>query len=257
MVSSDFLQMAALVDACVSYIHRHLQEVVRVPLDLGCVSSTLADRIGAQFTALELDLVEDPKDRLIGKLWRVQIEKLLAEHVLHRCLHCRKVFGAAHMGELSCLLGHVTVDFRGRNFSRHTPDPHWNVNRLLQQLRLTGSWRSMYWRLWGLVHLGSCTNCNEVFPLSELDRCSYHPEPACFMDNHAGVHTCCGGVALKFSTKQAERAGCASRQHSLAVKHLALLETATTDLSLITAGCLLYTSPSPRDRTRSRMPSSA
>ena len=27
--------------------------------------------------------------------------------------------------------------------------------------------------------------------------------------------------------------------------------------SLITIGCLLYTSPSPRDRTRSRMPSSA
>ena len=27
--------------------------------------------------------------------------------------------------------------------------------------------------------------------------------------------------------------------------------------ALITPGCLLYTSPSPRDRTRSRMPSSA
>ena len=28
-------------------------------------------------------------------------------------------------------------------------------------------------------------------------------------------------------------------------------------LALIMKGCLLYTSPSPRDRTRSRMPSSA
>ena len=27
--------------------------------------------------------------------------------------------------------------------------------------------------------------------------------------------------------------------------------------SVLTIGCLLYTSPSPRDRTRSRMPSSA
>eukprot|EP00656_Telonema_subtile_P007306 TRINITY_DN13426_c0_g2_i1.p1 TRINITY_DN13426_c0_g2~~TRINITY_DN13426_c0_g2_i1.p1 ORF type:complete len:210 (+),score=48.14 TRINITY_DN13426_c0_g2_i1:283-912(+) len=31
----------------------------------------------------------------------------------------------------------------------------------------------------------------------------------------------------------------------------------TLDLSITIAGCLLYTSPSPRDRTRSRMPSSA
>ena len=31
----------------------------------------------------------------------------------------------------------------------------------------------------------------------------------------------------------------------------------TLDLDLLLYGCLLYTSPSPRDRTRSRMPSSA
>ena len=30
-----------------------------------------------------------------------------------------------------------------------------------------------------------------------------------------------------------------------------------TDAFVVTATCLLYTSPSPRDRTRSRMPSSA
>ena len=29
------------------------------------------------------------------------------------------------------------------------------------------------------------------------------------------------------------------------------------DVSLLSIACLLYTSPSPRDRTRSRMPSSA
>ena len=43
-----------------------------------------------------------------------------------------------------------------------------------------------------------------------------------------------------------------------------LLEKMKADLTLVQAanvahlpGCLLYTSPSPRDRTRSRMPSSA
>ena len=31
----------------------------------------------------------------------------------------------------------------------------------------------------------------------------------------------------------------------------------SSDIASVTCGCLLYTSPSPRDRTRSRMPSSA
>ena len=37
----------------------------------------------------------------------------------------------------------------------------------------------------------------------------------------------------------------------------ALVITGDTHAVLKYAGCLLYTSPSPRDRTRSRMPSSA
>ena len=37
----------------------------------------------------------------------------------------------------------------------------------------------------------------------------------------------------------------------------ARLPSSGVDASSLTTGCLLYTSPSPRDRTRSRMPSSA
>ena len=36
-----------------------------------------------------------------------------------------------------------------------------------------------------------------------------------------------------------------------------VLATFITFFDAVTFGCLLYTSPSPRDRTRSRMPSSA
>ena len=36
-----------------------------------------------------------------------------------------------------------------------------------------------------------------------------------------------------------------------------LSQTIGTALAPVTKACLLYTSPSPRDRTRSRMPSSA
>ena len=42
--------------------------------------------------------------------------------------------------------------------------------------------------------------------------------------------------------------------HTLGAIHV---ETPDLALNTLTNGCLLYTSPSPRDRTRSRMPSSA
>ena len=46
---------------------------------------------------------------------------------------------------------------------------------------------------------------------------------------------------------------------SLADQQLALSKEIETKRNLLmkVTGCLLYTSPSPRDRTRSRMPSSA
>ena len=44
---------------------------------------------------------------------------------------------------------------------------------------------------------------------------------------------------------------------SLGSKVIVSASTAEKDLKIESNNCLLYTSPSPRDRTRSRMPSSA
>ena len=41
------------------------------------------------------------------------------------------------------------------------------------------------------------------------------------------------------------------------VGHFGTLDPFADGLLILGIGCLLYTSPSPRDRTRSRMPSSA
>ena len=57
------------------------------------------------------------------------------------------------------------------------------------------------------------------------------------------------GIALK-RTQLAEIQGAATHRHRLYADHLELL-------NLLGENCLLYTSPSPRDATLSRMPSSA
>ena len=45
LISSDFLQMPSLVDLCIHFIQEHLLEVVRLPIDMNCISSRLLKRI--------------------------------------------------------------------------------------------------------------------------------------------------------------------------------------------------------------------
>ena len=46
-------------------------------------------------------------------------------------------------------------------------------------------------------------------------------------------------------------------RHALKFNIISLITFLLAVFFLLAKGCLLYTSPSPRDRTRSRMPSSA
>ena len=66
-------------------------------------------------------------------------------------------------------------------------------------------------------------------------------------------------VAMRFGTDQQEQSACA---HPLANASDGVAQLEPFELSVTTTvddfgGCLLYTSPSPRDRQKSRMPSSA
>ena len=45
--------------------------------------------------------------------------------------------------------------------------------------------------------------------------------------------------------------------HEYVLEENGLLKIGVSEFAIDQLGCLLYTSPSPRDRTRSRMPSSA
>ena len=45
LISSDFLQMATLTTFCIKTIQNNILEVVRLPIDMSCVSSKLLKRI--------------------------------------------------------------------------------------------------------------------------------------------------------------------------------------------------------------------
>ena len=76
-----------------------------------------------------------------------------------------------------------------------------------------------------------------------------------FTDFHSGAPSCSPSRATFLTGRHHYRAGVYSviteRLHKM---HLLKSETTIAE---VLKNCLLYTSPSPRDRTRSRMPSSA
>jgi hypothetical protein len=49
LISSEFLQMDALVDLCLEHICGNLGEIVKLPIDLSCISEKLVNKL-AQMT---------------------------------------------------------------------------------------------------------------------------------------------------------------------------------------------------------------
>ena len=45
LISSEFLQMDVLVDLCLQYISSNLTEIVRLPIDLSCISEKLINKL--------------------------------------------------------------------------------------------------------------------------------------------------------------------------------------------------------------------
>lgn len=56
LVSSDFLQMRRLVDECLGFIGDHLSEIVKLPIDLSCLSDRIVLQLAkVRFVAWSLD----------------------------------------------------------------------------------------------------------------------------------------------------------------------------------------------------------
>jgi len=57
LISSEFLRMEDLVEVCLRYLRAHVADVVKLPIDLGCLSAVIVGRLAAMFTPEELDAV--------------------------------------------------------------------------------------------------------------------------------------------------------------------------------------------------------
>jgi hypothetical protein len=76
LISSDFLQMQELVNECISYVVSNLHDVVRLPIDMGCLNKELIMQISLKVPMAKLDKLVDKRDKLTSKLFSKKLENL-------------------------------------------------------------------------------------------------------------------------------------------------------------------------------------
>lgn len=180
LISAEFLRMDGLQTRCLQYIHEHLNDILKLPIDMDCISDALLSRLSEMFSPDDLDKVKDRRDRFLGRLYLKKLEALLRdpEVMLHSCALCKALFTSSQREWMICSKAKVFIDFHGTPIAQHVVDRAWDVNKFLISLRQNKkySWREVYWKIWGLTHSFSCTRCARQFLAAELTHCSYHSQ---------------------------------------------------------------------------------
>ena len=86
LISADFLQMRLLTKHCLEFLRGALAEVLRLPIDLSCVSDKLLGELALHLDADEIERLRDKKDKIASRLYARKLEALLADeaNTLHR-----------------------------------------------------------------------------------------------------------------------------------------------------------------------------
>ncbi|KAJ9459909.1 hypothetical protein DIPPA_22715 [Diplonema papillatum] len=226
LISSEFLQMKSLVAESLEYVVQHLQEIIKLPIDLDCINKTLLCRIASMLSVEALEKLRDRKDKIVGSLYLLKIDSLLkatdpagkSTNVLYRCVHCRRLFAESQKAWSVCTKSQPFITYHGKSVSFHVPDTRWDVSAYLAAQRMKRlSWKDVYYRLWALITDDACKTCGHRFTVSELAHCSYHQAlPRFGADSSVGVYPCCGAEVQRFEGGAARPpGGCCSRYHVL------------------------------------------
>lgn len=216
LISSDFLQMNDLVKQCLEFTAKNLEEVVKLPIDMSCLSQNLLKQLAKYINPELLDEVKDRKDKLLSKIYMKKLEELLEDenNTLSRCVYCNKLYTARQNEWMVCEKATIFIDFHGNVIAEHVPDRNWQANKFLLYLKEQGlTWKEIYWRIWGRLPFFSCAICGMTFIGSELGHCSYHSqEPKFNAGSNIGFYQCCQQKAVRFDTS-IKKKGCCAKNH--------------------------------------------
>jgi len=57
LISSDFLQMAELVEEALQFVARNINDIIQLPIDMNCMNSTLIKRLAGKLSLYELNML--------------------------------------------------------------------------------------------------------------------------------------------------------------------------------------------------------
>ena len=191
LISSDFLQMDALVEHCLVHISNTLNETIRLPIDLSCISDKIVNRLAALTNPKTLAHTKDRKDKILNKLYKRRVELDFSRKSGARggvrtiaasltcCRYCGIVYLDNCVSYLHCNASPLAIDYHGKLTKRHNAIPAWSLTSYLKNLHVSGmNWDCIYWHVWA-----SC----QVFRVAdfmvsaiEVDRYTIEPDGLLF-----------------------------------------------------------------------------
>eukprot|EP01033_Poteriospumella_lacustris_P017978 gene17978-12886_t len=171
LISSEFLQMDPLVELCVSQVSQSLNDIIKLPIDLSCISEKLVNRIASITSPKALSEIKDRKDKILTKLYKRRVEldfsrkgsaskssggggssssapRTIAAS-LTCCRFCGWVYLENYSSFLTCRKSPPSIDHRGRLASRHSAIQGWSLTSYLKTLHSGGmGWDAIYWHVW-------------------------------------------------------------------------------------------------------------
>ena len=162
LISSEFLQMETLVDLCLDHIAASLGEIIRLPIDLSCISDKLVNKLAMLISPKVLAQTKDRKDKILNKLYKRRVELDFSRKSGARggsrtiaasltcCRYCGIVYLDNWVSMLTCRSSPPAVDYRGYLARRHAVITGWSLTSYLKTLHAGGmSWDAIYWHVWG------------------------------------------------------------------------------------------------------------
>jgi len=227
LISSHFLQMVSLVEECIHFMSKYLNDIVRLPLDLSCLNEEIIKMISAKLSMQTIDLLNDPTDKIVSRLYRHHLELFIKqkEHKLFYCVYCGDLFTKQQRRKIICYEAPKYINFHGKIIRKHCAQKGWYICKYLLGLRLQSfSWKSIYWHCWSVTRPAMhCEHCGEWTTVPRLYHCSYHakaPISGCSKGLNTLFFPCCQTEESHFEIIESRPRGCAHKQHAVSSPEL-------------------------------------
>ncbi|KAG9393323.1 Protein of unknown function DUF3342 [Carpediemonas membranifera] len=216
VISAEFLKTRSLVDQCIEFIAAHLQQVIDQPLSMSCLSAVMVAKLARAVTPEALAEVEDPKGKIVDRVFKAHLDAFMKKRTFQRCCHCGDVYPADRRDKYRCERSKIYIDFHGDLRSSHVADSSFKQGTWIGSLkRSLGTWQAVYWRVWAHTRELVCITCDTAFPAAHFDRCSFHPSKPQFRPGFdVGIYPCCRNSAFKYGTEtDGGTSGCQMKDH--------------------------------------------